>query len=134
MRGTVPDESNLRQNALSQNRMIEELNNLGFNDTFDFLYIPLDLGTMSNVGYAFINFTHPVWAAMCMQVLPGMSLTRKSSGKVIATSAAYLQGLEANMKHYEKSAVKTSRLQQRRPVVLSGVPRIPDTEAMQLYQ
>jgi len=121
-------------NRLSQNRMIEELNNLGFNDTFDFLYIPLDLGTMSNVGYAFVNFTHPVWAAKCMQMLPGASLTRKSSGKVIATSPAYLQGLEANMQHYEKSAVKTARLRQRRPVVLSGAPRMPDTESIRLYQ
>lgn len=121
-------------NRFSQTHMVERLGELGFKDTFDFLYIPLDLGTMSNVGYAFVNFTDAIWAAKCMHELPGSQLTRKrGGGKVIATSTAYLQGLEANLQHYDKSAVKSARLRQRRPVVLSGFPRDPDIEAIRRY-
>merc|ERR1712100_652780 len=56
-------------NRYSQRELINELKGLGFAGTFDFLYVPLDLGTMSNVGYAFVNFTHHSWAEKCMEML-----------------------------------------------------------------
>lgn len=36
-------------------------------------------------------------------------------------SAAHLQGLEANLAHYEKTAVNTAKMKQRRPVVLANI-------------
>jgi hypothetical protein len=109
-------------NRYSQRELINELKSLGFAGTFDFLYVPLDLGTMSNVGYAFVNFTDPAWAEKCMEVLQNHRFKRhRQAGKVAAVSAAHIQGLEANLKHYEKSAVNTSRLRQRRPVVIANM-------------
>jgi hypothetical protein len=107
-------------NKCSQRELIAELETVGFQGCFDFLYIPLDLGTMSNVGYAFVNFTHPAHAARCMEVLPQHHFRRqRKMGKGVAVCAAHMQGLEANLRHYEKSAVNTSRLRQRRPVVMN---------------
>lgn len=107
-------------NRCSQRELINELDSVGLAGCFDFLYIPLDLGTMSNVGYAFVNFTHPMYAARCMEVLPKHHFKRQRKvGKGVAVSAAHMQGLDANLKHYEKSAVNTSRLRQRRPVVMN---------------
>jgi len=109
-------------NRYSQRELINELKSLGFGGTFDFLYVPLDLGTMSNVGYAFVNFTHNDWAAKCMDVLQNHRFKRhRQAGKVAAVSVAHIQGLEANLKHYEKSAVNTSRLRQRRPVIIANM-------------
>jgi len=107
-------------NKCSQRELIAELESVGFQGCFDFLYIPLDLGTMANVGYAFLNFTHPSHAARCMEVLPKHHFRRQCKvGKAVAVCAAHMQGLEANLRHYEKSAVNTSRLRQRRPVVMN---------------
>lgn len=107
-------------NRFSQRDLAHELESVGFAGCFDFLYIPLDLGTMSNVGYAFVNFTHPMHAVRCMEVLPLHHFKQqRKAGKGVAVSAAHMQGLEANLKHYEKSAVNTSRLRQRRPVVMN---------------
>jgi len=106
-------------NRCSQREVIGELERVGLAGCFDFVYVPLDLGTMSNVGYAFVNFIHPAFAAFCAEVLPRHQFSRqRKSGKPVAVSPAHMQGLEANLRHYEKSAVNTSRLRQRRPVVL----------------
>lgn len=112
-------------NRYSQRDLINELKSLGFGGTFDFLYVPLDLGTMSNVGYAFVNFTHHSWAEKCMEMLQNHRFKRhRQAGKVAAVSVAHIQGLEANLKHYEKSAVNTSRLRQRRPVVMANMSEL----------
>jgi hypothetical protein len=107
-------------NKCSQRELITELERAGFQGCFDFLYIPLDLRTMSNMGYAFVNFSHPVHAARCMKVLPNHHFQRQQKmGKGVSVCPAHMQGLEANLQHYEKSAVNTSRLRQRRPVVMN---------------
>jgi len=106
-------------NHFTQKQLIAELESLGFNGSFDFLYIPLDKGTMSNVGYAFVNFVTPEWAAKCMETFQDYRFKRHR--KVAATSIAHLQGLEANLAHYENSAVSSAKLKQRRPVVMANI-------------
>lgn len=105
-----------------QRELIAELEALRFGGTFDFLYIPLDPGTMYNVGYSFVNFVDHTWAERCMQVFDGHCFRRyRNSGKPTAVSIAHIQGLEGNLRHYEKSVVNTARLRQRRPVVMANI-------------
>lgn len=106
-------------NRCSQHELIAELEAAGFQGCFDFLYIPLDVRTMSNVGFAFVNFTQPAQALRCMRELPKHHFKRQKAGKAVAVLPAHMQGLEANLRHYEKTAVNTSRLRQRRPVVMN---------------
>lgn len=56
-------------NFLTQRQLINMLGGRGLAGCFDFLYIPLDKGTMANVGYAFVNFVTPQWAVKCSEVL-----------------------------------------------------------------
>jgi len=111
-------------NRYSQRELIRELESLGFAGTFDFFYAPIDTGTMGNVGYAFVNFVESAWAERCGQVLTGYTFKKhqqKARRKVATVSVAHLQGLDANIRHYEKSAVN-GRTRSRRcaPIVLTG--------------
>jgi len=112
-------------NRYSQRELIEELEALGFAGSFDFLYAPTDFGTMGNVGYTFINFITPEWAERCRLELEGylFSKHQKKTGKKVATvSVAHLQGLQANLRHYEKSAVAVrARSKGCGPVVMASL-------------
>lgn len=110
-------------NRYSQRDLIAELEDLGFGGKFNFLYIPLDKGTMANVGYAFVNFIDKEWAKNCMDAFHDYRFKRhrKTSGKIASVSAAHLQGLEANLAHYERAVVNTAKLKQRRPVVIANI-------------
>ena len=110
-------------NRYSQRDLIAELEDLGFGGKFNFLYIPLDKGTMANVGYAFVNFIDKESAKQCMDAFYDYRFKRhrKTSGKVASVSAAHLQGLEANLAHYERAVVNTAKLKQRRPVVIANI-------------
>jgi hypothetical protein len=110
-------------NRYCQRELIVELEDLGFAGKFDFLYVPMDKGTMLNVGYAFVNFVGHHWAQKCMSLLQGGHFTRhcKNSRKTIAVTWAHMQGLEANLAHYEKAAVSSSKMRQHRPIIMANI-------------
>lgn len=110
-------------NCYTQRELISELESSGFRGSFDFLYLPVDKGTLSNVGYAFVNFVDHDSAMRCMRVFHHYRFKRHktSSGKVATVSVAHLQGLEENLKHYERAAVNNCKLKQRRPVVMANI-------------
>lgn len=111
-------------NRYTQRELISELEDLGFAGTFDFLYLPLDKGTMYNVGYAFVNFVEPDWAQRCIAAFQNYRFKqhrRMMVGRMAAVSVAHIQGLEANLAHYEKAAVSSAKLKQRRPLVMANI-------------
>jgi len=110
-------------NRYTQRQLITELEDLGFAGSFNFLYLPLDKGTLANVGYAFVNFLEPSWADRCVAVFQDYSFRchRRHTRKVAAVSVAHIQGLEANLAHYESAAVNTATLKQRRPLVVANI-------------
>eukprot|EP00928_Gymnodinium_smaydae_P040463 TRINITY_DN27443_c0_g2_i1.p1 TRINITY_DN27443_c0_g2~~TRINITY_DN27443_c0_g2_i1.p1 ORF type:complete len:540 (+),score=97.93 TRINITY_DN27443_c0_g2_i1:245-1864(+) len=112
-------------NRYTQRDLISELEDLEFAGTFDFVYIPLDKGTMSNVGYAFVNFIAPSHCARCMEVMQRYHFKRyrRMSGRVAAVSVAHIQGLEANLAHYENAAVNNAKLKQFRPIVMANISK-----------
>jgi len=120
-------------NRYSQGELITELDDLGFAESFDFLYIPLDKGSQSNVGYAFVNFVSATWAEKCMTTLEGYCFKkhRHTPGKTATVSIAHLQGLVANIRHYERTVVNTARVKQRRPVIMANMSRTMDAALSQ---
>lgn len=120
-------------NRFSQADLISELEELGFGGSFDFLYAPTEKGakrstrrgTMnSNVGYAFVNFLDAPWADRCMDRLSGH--TFRNSQRVASVSVAHVQGLAANMAHYEKAVV--NKQTDRRPIVFANLFAVVDAE------
>jgi hypothetical protein len=110
----------------AQTDLMADLNDTGFGNAYDFLYLPIDKGTSNNVGYAFVNFVDPAVAAQCMQSFAGHRFTQlhRSSNKAARISVAHLQGLEKNLAHYEKTAVNVSKQQHRRPVIIASISKM----------
>eukprot|EP00397_Hematodinium_sp_SG-2012_P002793 GEMP01002801.1.p1 GENE.GEMP01002801.1~~GEMP01002801.1.p1 ORF type:complete len:815 (+),score=168.30 GEMP01002801.1:36-2480(+) len=106
-------------NRYKQSEFVEEINKNGFDGTYDFVYLPMDLSTCSNVGYAFINFIHEQYAVKAMQAFTGyrFSMYQNASKKVVCISVAHIQGFETNLKHYQQTAINDSRINEHRPLV-----------------
>jgi len=109
-------------NRYTQQELAEELEALGFKGSFDFLHAPIDFKTMGNKGYAFVNFVSAEWANRCQQEIDGYCFLKhqqKKCKKVATVSVAHLQGLEANIAHYQHAAVTTRS--RRGPLIVSNV-------------
>merc|ERR1719487_2081934 len=91
---------------------------MGFSETYDFFYLPMDVHNRSNVGYAFINFVDPIYAMRCFTAFNGYKFQKYHSKKICAVSPAHLQGFEKNVAHFQHRAVMNARDNQYRPVVL----------------
>jgi hypothetical protein len=99
--------------------LLMDLHDLGFDGTFDFLYIPTDKTTSACVGYAFVNFIDPCWAEQCMHSFKEYQFKRHPRGmsKVARVSVAQVQGLETNLQHFQ-DAVNASKHKMQFPNVL----------------
>lgn len=115
-------------NRYSQHELVQELEALGFAATFDFFYMPVDHGrhrhhgvrkSTSNVGYAFVNFVLHIDAEACMDAMRDY-VFKLYGHKVAVISVAHIQGLEANLAHYEKAAVNAPKCENG-PLVLTNL-------------
>ena len=94
-------------NRYTQSELMTELKEAGFEDKFDFFYLPMDHETHANFGYAFINFVDEQDVAPFTKKFNGLKLNRFTSNKIIQIVPAQLQGFQANLQHYCKKAVCT---------------------------
>ncbi|CAE7656084.1 ML3 [Symbiodinium pilosum] len=106
-------------NAYDRETLMEELASLGFEGSFDFLYLPIDTSTKNNVGYAFVNFCTEDACMRCMEKLRGYYFRGQpyNRRRAAIVSVAHLQGLEANLQHYSRTQVFNARLPCQRPWV-----------------
>jgi len=70
---------------------------------FDFIYLPIDLRTRKNLGYAFINFTSAAIAEDFTAQLSNVKLKAQSE-KTLSIGLAKLQGLTQNCDLFATSA------------------------------
>lgn len=117
-------------NKYSQNSLMQEINELGFSGSYNFFYLPMDIHNRSNVGYAFINFLCPVEAEHFRGKFQGHAFLRFHSRKVGDVCDAHLQGLDANILHFEHRAVSLARNDQYRPAVIVNKKRIKFEDAV----
>jgi len=112
-------------NRYRQNELVQEINMNDFEGTYDFVYLPMDKSTTSNVGYAFVNFIEEKYAFRAMEVFTNYRFSKYQniSRKIASVSVAHIQGFEANMKHYKQSAVNDGKVTDNRPLI---IPQISD--------
>lgn len=74
-------------------------------NTYDFLYLRMDFANKCNVGYAFINFTHPKHIATLTKARRGKRWSQYNSLKVIDVSFANIQGCDALVQKFRDSPI-----------------------------
>eukprot|EP00811_Abedinium_folium_P034903 NODE_7744_length_1553_cov_12.003506.p1 GENE.NODE_7744_length_1553_cov_12.003506~~NODE_7744_length_1553_cov_12.003506.p1 ORF type:complete len:450 (+),score=113.73 NODE_7744_length_1553_cov_12.003506:60-1409(+) len=110
-------------NRYTRKALVRELTSLGYKGKYDFLYLPIDRRTASSVGYAFVNFRAPEDAAQFMTAMSG-HLYQGCKRRVAHATAAHLQGLEKNLRHYRKTSVLYSPARALRPLIDNSSPPV----------
>jgi len=121
--GAAPTTAMLRNipNRYMQESLMEEIDAEGFQDSYDFFYLPIDVRNNANVGYAFINFHDPKDLDRFMSHFEGYGFKRPGSRKVASVSAAVVQGLKQNLENLVRKRVAKG---QHRPIVVQNGQRI----------
>mmetsp|Transcript_33999 Transcript_33999/g.54267 ORF Transcript_33999/g.54267 Transcript_33999/m.54267 type:complete len:203 (+) Transcript_33999:64-672(+) len=92
-------------NKYSQRMLIDEIEDAGFSETYDFLYLPVDPESNANRGYAFLNFIEASNAKKFRDHYEGTQMKRFNSTKVVSVKPATLQGFDANYAYYSRKRV-----------------------------
>lgn len=92
-------------NKYSQRMLQDVFTNFGFDNTFDFLYVPADFFHRLNLGYCFINFKKPEFAQQFAHIFQGYHLPAFKSKKKIQISLANTQGFLPNIEKLEHTAL-----------------------------
>jgi len=94
-------------NDYTRDMVLELLDEQGFVQCYNFIYLPMDMKRKAGLGYAFINMVSPSDAARAFGVLQGFSEWKKfSSSKVLEVAwGDPLQGLQAHVDRYKNSPV-----------------------------
>eukprot|EP00898_Chlorokybus_atmophyticus_P004766 jgi/Chlat1/5290/Chrsp35S05248 len=88
--------------------------------TYDFFYLPIDFKNKCNVGYAFINMTHPSKIVSFYQTFNGKKWDKFNSEKVASLAYARIQGKSALVAHFQNSSLMNED-KRCRPILFSNV-------------
>ncbi|XP_074570648.1 protein terminal ear1-like [Curcuma longa] len=93
----------LDKHCMEENQKIDGEEENGKLSEFDFLYLPMDFKTGSNLGYAFVNFTNANGACRLYDFLHNFDWKSVGSCKKCAVAYARIQGLTALQQHFQSS-------------------------------
>jgi len=92
--------------AMTVAALEQDLQNAGFGDCFDFLFLPMKRHQKKNLGFAFLNFASPEYATVFKKAFHGhvFECPTEAGCRIRANvSEAHTQGYHANvMKLFEK--------------------------------
>jgi len=91
--------------SFSQDSLMKLFDDAGLKGKYDFLYLPRAGSNSSNLGYAFINFVDPSFAALCSWTFNGVPLHPARSAKICTISPGDIQGLANLRQHFRRTAV-----------------------------
>lgn len=117
-------------NKYTQASLLQEIDGQGFEGTYNFFYLPMDVHNRSNVGYAFINLIRPADAERFRRIFGEHRFQKYQSRKVSSVCSAHVQGLDENLRHLENRAVTHARNDQYRPIVFKGNVRVDFEDAL----
>jgi len=114
-------------NKYTQDSVMDLIHRKGFKASYDFLYLPIDFRSKSNMGYAFINFSTPEDAQRFVASFTGFQDWQFNSVKVceVTWSRPY-QGLAAHIDRYRNSpTMHTSIPAEFKPAIFFAGQRLP---------
>jgi hypothetical protein len=114
-------------NRYNQALLVAELEEFGFDGSYDFLYLPMNADRNGNRGYAFINFLAEESVRAFRDIYHGAVMGGIRSKEPISILPAALQGLEQNFAHY--SSTRVMREFASRPLFLSKPKGFVDAAA-----
>lgn len=76
-----------------------------YNMKYDFFYLPIDFNSGANVGYAFINFFHPLFIIDFFNDFMSRDWSKFKSKKKCDIKYANIQGKEKSIDHFRGSGV-----------------------------
>jgi hypothetical protein len=117
-------------NKYTQAKLLQEIDDCGFQGSYNFFYLPMDVHNRSNVGYAFVNFVTDSDAARFQAFFCQHCFLLSNRRKIGLVSHAHVQGLDQNIRHFENRAVTHAKNDQYRPVVIKNKVRISFDEAV----
>lgn len=120
-------------NKYVQSGLLEEIDEQGFRDTYDFFYLPMDMRNRTNVGYAFVNFVLPEDMERFTEHFDGYHFESFTSQKIGKVSSAHVQGLERNLRQLKTRAVTQHADDDYRPVVVHEGRRMSFDEALAIF-
>lgn len=112
--------------SFSRDMLLSVLDREGFSARYDFVYLPIDFGSRSGFGYAFINLVDPDAAADFRVHFQGFTNWGIESSKVAdITWSSTHQGLEEHVSRYRNSPVMHETMPDEcKPIVLDKGVRI----------
>ena len=104
-------------NKYSLRYLIEELN-YKFKNKYDIVYLPIDYTNNCNLGFAFVNFIHPLHIVDFYEYFIGKRWKYYLSEKRCELAYAKIQGRNNLLTHFKKGVVMNSLPQEKKPLIL----------------
>eukprot|EP00746_Dinoflagellata_sp_MGD_P157167 gnl/MRDRNA2_/MRDRNA2_86122_c0_seq6.p1 gnl/MRDRNA2_/MRDRNA2_86122_c0~~gnl/MRDRNA2_/MRDRNA2_86122_c0_seq6.p1 ORF type:complete len:340 (+),score=44.63 gnl/MRDRNA2_/MRDRNA2_86122_c0_seq6:130-1149(+) len=111
----------------TQEEVMRHLDSLGYGRKYDFFYLPQDIRSRSNLGYAFVNFVDAATAKSCQDTISGHAFGGCRSRKVCIVVPAHIQGLDNLVTHFRSTAVMRSG---HGPLFLNNALPVPQMELL----
>lgn len=111
----------------TQEEVMRHLDSLGYARKYDFFYLPQDIRSRSNLGYAFVNFVDAATAKSCSETISGHAFGGCRSRKVCIVVPAHIQGLNNLITHFRSTAVMRSG---HGPLFLNNALPVPQMELL----
>jgi hypothetical protein len=120
--------------GLNRSAMMEVLRSAGVVDHVVFIYLPMNLRSPGNFGYAFVDFDSEVAAEKCKDKLDGFSGWSEPDEKVLEIAWSETQGIDMHIQRYRDSPIMHPSLDDElKPAIFKNGVRIefpPPTKAI----
>ena len=95
--------------------------NQQFKNTYDVFYLPMDYNNNCNLGFAFINFIHPMYIVDFYETFKGRRWNHYLSENRCELAYAKIQGRSNLLVHFEKGGVLNSQPKDKKPLILDVI-------------
>lgn len=106
----------------TQTELTIEINNNGFDGTYDFFFLPMSQKRHGNLGFGFVNFLTPSFAEQFYRKYQGQKMECFDSTTTINVIPADVQGFEQSAAHFYSSWHLRKRKRLSVPLFLKPVP------------